>query len=173
MSTSNIQKIELGKRTISDELGDAIMLHSGIDPQSLKRRGRPRHLAESRVMWHGPLTTDQYDRLRKIRNPLRRSITLWQRLSLDWSWGRPYGALFRKLELLFEAARLEHKHFSLGIQLDRWIENKKIEFRLRTKISANLARTNEDWPPPFIETLSENFKLLLQARQRARRRKKR
>jgi transcriptional regulator with XRE-family HTH domain len=58
ISASYVQAIELGQRTLNEELADAIMLRLGVDAESLKRkRGAPVHLIGSGkaefTLWSG------------------------------------------------------------------------------------------------------------------------
>jgi transcriptional regulator with XRE-family HTH domain len=189
VSASYIQAIELGQRNISNELADAIMLQLGIDAESLKRRrSMLRSLVESGraelMLWRGPSSEraemyplfDEYTKLKKIADPnerLRRSILFWQKITPHWDWYIARRALDDKLALLFEAATREKKHFPLAMRLSRWIENSVSDFRLRTTIDAVRATRKTDWPP-FMETLSESFRLLPRhEKQRRRRRRKR
>jgi len=57
VSASCIQKVELGQRTLDNELADAIMLRLGVDAESLKRKRAPVHLIGSGkadfTLWSG------------------------------------------------------------------------------------------------------------------------
>lgn len=183
VSASYIQKVELGQRTLDNELADAIMLRLGVDAESLKRkRGAPISLIDvdkAEFTYGGDdiaKSIEDYGALLKVRNKyerLRRSVLFWRINVLpDWElnhW-RVRNALDNKLDLLFEAAEREKKYHSVAMRLSRWIENAVSEFRLRTTINAiRNSRSGRDaqWPA-FMDTLSSSFRLKPRSRRRKR-----
>jgi transcriptional regulator with XRE-family HTH domain len=187
VSASYMQAVELGQRKLNDELADAIMLRLGVDAESLKgRRSMPKPLLLSaRNMKIALLIGDSphltllqkfvqllnevrkvgYPRLEKKLNSdqlfylFQAHVKFWEKqIAPNWEWSSPYHALNSKLEILFEAAKREKKHFTLAMRLSRWIEKSANEFRLRTTINAITGANSARWPS-FMQTLADSFNL--------------
>jgi transcriptional regulator with XRE-family HTH domain len=186
VSASLIQLIELGERNLNDDLADAIMLHFGIDAESLKRKhGAPVSVVhldnfnftfgpakdaptwppskEYRSIMQAVRACDRLTKIRSERERLRLSVLFWQTYVLPSWWmnhDRVRAALNNKLDLLFEAAKQKNRFHSVAARLHRWIDKTADkEFQLRKAI--NIIRTSKEgdaakWPT-FIETLEPDF----------------
>jgi transcriptional regulator with XRE-family HTH domain len=183
ISPSYVQLIELGKRPLTDELADEIMLRLGVDADSLKRRGKPQPLIGSTKAAYTISSIDaetfktptglenvsgEYYAVQTItdwKERLRRSIALWRKMTPHWNLYFVRRALERKLALLFEALSPDRAHpanherfLSVAMRLSRLIEDVVHDYGLRNAES-----------PSFMETLAD-FRLIKPPRRRRRKR---
>jgi transcriptional regulator with XRE-family HTH domain len=141
LSPSMLQKIELGKRGLTERVTEAVMVRFGIEPESLKG-------------------TDPLSLLGNRFGSLADSIRYWDKFCETFSrsaFNNFKDTIKPKLEILLEAAKKEKKEIALYLRLDRWIETVAKEFGLEFTITnaSNNRRKNRDganWIS-FVESL--------------------
>jgi transcriptional regulator with XRE-family HTH domain len=143
VSASYIQAIELGQRSINDELADAIELQLGVRASSLKNeQGLPTVwlLQETTVALMMPqrISTPILSELRKLRaKPLERlryQLALWRKMLPAMEEKAPRKEIVEKLLILLDAAARERKQLTTLSRLDRWIEDQIALLNLRRAV---------------------------------------
>jgi transcriptional regulator with XRE-family HTH domain len=142
VSASYIQAIELGGRTINDELCDDIELRLGVKANSLKQKqGLPTvWLLQERTVALMPQRISEpiLSKLRKLRRKprerLRYQLALWKKMLPAMEEKAPRKEIVEKLLILLDAAAAERKHLTALLQLDRWIEDQIALLNLRKPI---------------------------------------
>jgi transcriptional regulator with XRE-family HTH domain len=159
-SDSYIQKVELGKKDLSQHVADAIMLRLGIDSESLKKKsGWPVSLLDTKRFFFpyrnpyadaskkdNTAAVRKLDRelakLAEIKQPalrLKRSMEFWQKNAEASYWEENTAAvgaaLNVKLTLMFLAAQQRGNYPAVALMLSRWIEQTIVDFRLRNTIT--------------------------------------
>jgi transcriptional regulator with XRE-family HTH domain len=143
VSASYIQAIELGGRTINDELCDDIELRLGVRASSLKQEGgRPvvwlleeRTIALMPQRISTPILSDLRKLRRRPRERLRYKIDLWKKMRATMEEKAPRKEIVEKLLILLDAAAREQKQLAVLWRLDRWIEDQIASLNLRTRVS--------------------------------------
>jgi transcriptional regulator with XRE-family HTH domain len=177
VSASYIQAIELGKRNISPEFADDIMIQLGIEAESLKRqRGLPRSLLRSgkaKSKTASPKVkklAQEFAALQSETDPrerLRARIEFYQKIFPYFASEIRYQDFVRKLEVFFSAAARDEKHLPVIMRLDRWLENAAKDFRLRAAIMKVAGRNYAvDWHP-FKDVLFRSLPFLPPQEKRA------
>jgi transcriptional regulator with XRE-family HTH domain len=162
LATTTLQKIELGERSLTDEVADSLVAGFGVLPSSIRSpKGRLRHQLENKD--HQNLTDN-------IRDWQTRTELL-ERFVLDYVEDR----LFPKIEVVFEAARRKKaasgpfrspRGLAVALQLNRWIEDAIKSFDLRRTVDEVLQERAQSgkpvaWDSELILMMRDSGKVLL------------
>jgi transcriptional regulator with XRE-family HTH domain len=136
VSKSYIQAVELGKRTLNDNVCYAIALRFGVNIKTLKKkRGLPTPLLASKL--------PQLNR----REQLRRQIELWQQVFPAIEEGMEPKTTIVKLRIFAEAAGRWKKKLAMLSLLNRWMENQITDFNLRAAVMRVAEEHKFNWQP--------------------------
>lgn len=138
ISESYLQKIELGRKTISDDLANLIMARFGIHATSLKSKDSiPKPLLWARGGTLKDRIKEWEDQIKILNGEVQETF-------------REHMAI--KMDVLFEAASAQNKGVALGASLDRWMAQVEEELNLKATIQRILKERNSkgadlEWIP--------------------------
>jgi transcriptional regulator with XRE-family HTH domain len=143
-----IQALELGQKSMPDELCDDIELRFGIRPGSLKQKqGVPIvWLFEEPTVAIMPEQTSkpilkELRRLRdKPRERLRYQIGLWEKMRPAMEENAPQKEVIGKLLIMMIAASKERKQLTALWRLDRWMEEQIASLNLRDSLRSTIRK---------------------------------